>query len=154
MRLRSITFFLLLLATAACSANRIEFDANPPYAPHFYRKFDVEVTWQASRTGRDISLTGTVTNLRDQFMCELDLTARLLNEKGDVLAEETFTGFPRFIPSGKAAPFNMKIRLPEGSAPARLRLSYAYWLADEPPSFLGYAGYGDIPHFGNFYAPL
>jgi hypothetical protein len=154
MRLRSIIIILLLLATVACSAYRTEFDDNPPYAPHFYRKFDVEIAWQAARTGRDIRLSGTVTNRRYAYMRDLELTAWLLDEKGDVLAEETFTDFPTYIPSGKAAPFNVKLRLPDGEGPARLRFRYNYWLAEEPPAFRGYAGYEEIPHFGNFYAPL
>jgi hypothetical protein len=151
MRLQSIITILLLLATVACSAYRNEFDANQSYAPHFHRKFDLEVTWQAARTGRDISLSGTVTNRRYAYMRDLELTASVLDEKGDVLAKETLADFPTYIPSGKSAPFNMKLRLPDGAAPARLRFSYTYWLAEELPAF---RGYGDIPHFGKFYAPL
>ena len=114
----------------------------------------MEVAWQAARTGRDISLSGTVTNLRYAYMRDLELTTRLLDEKGGVLARETLADFPTYIPSGQAAPFHMKLRLPDGTAPTRLRFSYTYWLAEEPPAFRGYGGYEDIPHFGYFYAPL
>ena len=154
MRRRSIIAILLLLATAACSTYRKEFDANPPYAPHHYRNIDVEVAWQTERTGQDIRLSGAVTNHRYAYMRDLELTARLLDEKGGVLARETLTDFPTYIPSGKSAPFQMKLRLPDGTAPARLRFSYTYFLAEEPPAARGYGGYEEIPHFGNVDAPL
>lgn len=154
MRIRSIVAILLLLATAACSTYRREFDANPPYTPHYFRSFDVEVAWQAERTGEEIRLSGAVTNRRYAYMRDLELTARLLDEKGGVLARETVADFPTYIQSGKAAPFRMNLRLSEGAAPARLRFSYTYWLAEEPPSVRGYGGYENIPHFGNFDAPL
>ena len=155
MRVRTIIAILLLLATAACSTYRKEFDANPPYAPHYFRKnIDVEVAWQAERTGQEIRLSGTVTNFRYAYMRDLELTARLLDEKGGVLARETLTDFPTYIPSGKSAPFQMKLRLPDGTAPARLRFSYTYFLAEEPPAARGYGGYEEIPHFGNVDAPL
>ncbi|HEY3307236.1 MAG TPA: hypothetical protein VGJ93_02165 [Desulfuromonadaceae bacterium] len=154
MRVRWSIAILMLLATAACSTYRREFDANPPYAHHYFRNIDGEVAWQAERTGQGIRLSGTVTNHRYAFMRDLELTARLLDEKGGVLNKETLSDFPTFIPSGKAAPFHMNLRLPDGTAPARLRFSYTYWLAEEPPAFRGYGGYEDIPHFGNFDAPL
>lgn len=37
MRVRSIIAILLVLAMAACSTYRREFDANPPFAAHYYR---------------------------------------------------------------------------------------------------------------------
>lgn len=154
MRVRSIIAILLLLVTAACSTYRREFDANPPFAPHYYRNFDVEVAWQAERSGQDVRLSGTVTNHRYAYLRDLELTARLLDEKGNILARETDSDFPTYIPSGKAAPFQMKLSLPDGTTPARLRFNYTYLLAEEPPAFRGYGGYEDIPHFGNFDAPL
>jgi hypothetical protein len=154
MRVRSIIAILLLLVTAACSTYRREFDANPPFAPHYYRNFDVEVAWQAERSGRDVRLFGSVTNHRYAYLRDVELTARLLDEKGNILARETDADFPTYIQAGKAAPFQMKLSLPEGITPARLRFNYTYLLAEEPPAFRGYGGYEDIPHFGNFDAPL
>ena len=154
MGVRSIIAILLMLATAACSTYRREFDANPPFAPHFYRSFDVEVAWQAERTGQDVRLSGTVTNRRYPYLRDLGLTARLFDEKGNVLARETDDDFPTYIPSGKGAPFHVILTLPDGTTPARLRFNYTYFLAEEPPAFGGYGGYDDTPHFGNFDAPL
>jgi len=154
MRVRSIIVILLLLSMTACSTYRKEFDVNPPYAPHFFRNIDVEVAWQAERTGQEIRLSGAVTNRRYAFLRDLELTGRLLDEMGGVLARETLADFPTYIPSGKAAPFHMNLRLPDGAVPARLRFSYTYWLAEEPPAVRGYGGYEDVPHFGKFDAPL
>src|SRR6185369_10280518 len=120
MRVRTFIAILLLLAMAACSTYPREFDANPPFAPHYYRNFDVEVAWHAERTGQDIRLSGAVTNHRYAYMRDLELTARLLDEKGGVLARETLTDFPTYIPAGKAAPFHLNLRFPDGKAPARL----------------------------------
>lgn len=154
MRARTIITILLLLATAACSSYRKEFDANPPFAPHYFQKLDVKLTWQSERNGQEILLSGTVTNLRYAFLRDLELTARLLDEKGRVLARETVADFATYIPSGEAAPFSMNLRFPAGTVPARLRFNYTYGLAEEPPAFRGYGGYDDVPHFGKLDAPL
>ncbi len=152
MRARHIIAILLLSVTAACSVHRKEFDANPPYAPHYFRGFDVEVVWQAVRTGREIRVSGSLINHRDAYLLDPELTARLLDEKGGVLSDETFSDFPRYIPSEKAAPFQMVLHIPSGAVPGRVRFSYTYRLAEEPPAFR-YGGYEDIPHFGHFDAP-
>jgi hypothetical protein len=154
MRVRTICIILLLLATAACSAYRTEFDINPSYAPHYFRHFDVEVTWRSTVAGEELQLKGMVTNRRYTYMQDLELTARLLDEKGGVLATKTMADFPRYIPSGKGEPFQTVLTIPAGSAPARFRFSYKYWLAEEPLAVMGYGGYEDVPHFGDFEAPL
>jgi len=154
MRGRSIVAILLVLATTACSTYRREFDANPPFASHYYRNFDVEVAWQAEQTGQDVHLSGAVTNRRYAYLRDLELTARVVDEKGNVLARGKIHEFPTYIPSGKAAPFRMNLSLPGGTTPARLRFNYTYLLAEEPPAARGYSGYEHVPHFGNFDAPL
>ena len=154
MRMRSIIAILLLLATTSCSTYRKEFDANPPLAPHYFRNIDVEVAWQSQRTGQEMRLSGAVTNRRYAYLRDLELTVWLLDEKGGVVARETRVDFPTYIPSGKSAPFQLNLRLPAGTSPARLRFSYTYFLAEEPPAVRGYGGYEDVPHFGNFDAPL
>jgi len=154
MRVRTFIAILLLLATAACSTYRREFDANPPFAPHYYRNFDVEVAWQAERTGQDIRLSGAVANRRYAYLRDLELTVRLLDEKGNVLARRTSDDFPTYIPAGKDAHFHMLLSFPAGTTPARLRVNYTYFQAEEPPAVRGYGEYDDIPHFGNFAAPL
>jgi hypothetical protein len=154
MRVRSIIIILLMLAMAACGINRRELDSNPPFAPHHYGSFDVEIAWQAERAGRNVRLSGTVTNHRYAFLRDLELKGRLLDAEGETLARETVADFPTYIPPGKSAPFHMNLTLPDGSTPARLRFNYTYLLAEEPPVVGGYGGYDDIPHFGTFDAPL
>jgi len=154
MRVRSIIVVLLMLATAGCSVHRREFDSNPPFSSHYYRSFDVEVAWQAERSGQDVRISGTVTNHRYAFLRDLELKGRLLDAGGKTLAGETIADFPTYIPSGKSEPFQMNLRLPEGSTPVRLRFNYTYLLAEEPPAVKGYGGYDGIPHFGTFDAPL
>lgn len=154
MRVRTFIAVLLLLTTAACSSYRKEFDTNPSYAPHYFRNNGVEVAWQAERAGQEIHLSGTVTNHRYAYLRDLELKARILGEKGAVLARETLLDFPTYIPTGKAEPFHMILRLQAGTIPERLRFNYTFWLAEEPPAVRGYGGYDDVPHFGNFDAPL
>lgn len=154
MRLRTVIVILLLLVTAACSSYRKEFDINPAYAPHYFRNNNVGVDWQAERKGQEIRLSGKVTNYRYAYMRDLELTAKLLGEKGTVLTRETLIDFPTYIPSGKDAPFQINLRIPDGATPTRLRFNYTFWLAEEPPAFSGYGGYEDTPHFGKFDAPL
>lgn len=154
MRIRTVFVVMLLMATTACSSYRKEFDANPSYAPHYFRNNGVEIAWQAERTDMEIRISGTVTNHRYAYLRDLELKGRILGEKGTVLARETLNDFPTYIPTGKAAPFRMNLRLPTGTDPQRLRFNYTFWLAEEPPAVSGYSGYEDVPHFGNFDAPL
>jgi hypothetical protein len=154
MTIRRFIVILMLLVTASCSSYRKEFDANPAYTPHFFRNNNVEVAWQTERIGQEIRLSGKVINYRYAFMRDLELTARVLGDKGAVLTKETIIDFPTYIPTGKDAPFQMTLRLPDSAAPSRLRFNYTYWLSEEPPAFSGYGGYEDTPHFGKFDAPL
>jgi hypothetical protein len=143
-----------MLATAACSVHRREFDSNPPFSSHFYRSFDVEVAWQAERIGQNVRLSGTVTNRRYAFLRDLELKARLLDVEGKTVASEIIADFPTYIPAGRSEPFQMILTLPDGRTPVRLRFNYTYVLAEEPPAFRGYGGYDGIPRFGTFDAPL
>jgi hypothetical protein len=154
MRLRSIIAIVLVLVTTACSSYRREFDANPPFDAHDYRNFDVEVAWQAERTGQDVRLRGTVTNHRYAYLRDLELRGILMDEKGIVLARATVDDFPTYIPSGRGTSFQMRFSIADGATPARLRFRYTYLLAEEPPAVRGYGGYDDTPHFGKFDAPL
>ncbi len=141
---------LLLMAATACSTYRRELDANPPFAPHHFGYYDVEVNWQAERTDGLFRLAGTVTNRRYAYLRDLETTVRLLDNKGKLLARESFTDFPTYLPPGKTEPFRMEFRLSPDAAPARLSFTYIYWLAEEPPAF---RGYDDVPHFGHFESP-
>jgi starvation-inducible outer membrane lipoprotein len=151
MSLRLMLAALLMVATAACSTYHKEIDGNPPFAPHHFRYYDLEVAWQSEQTGQGIRLTGTVTNHRSYYLRDLELTARLVDSHGKVLSRETFSDFPVYLSTGKTEPFRLEIRVPSGTAPERVRFTYVYWLTEEPPAF---RGYDDVPYFGNFDSPL
>lgn len=138
---------LLLLATTACSTVRRELDSNPPFAPHYFRYHDVEVNWQVERSYELLRLAGTVTNRRDAYLRDLELTVRVVDGMGRPLARASFTDFPTYLPPGKTETFRMDLRPPPGAMPAWFRFTYIYWLAEEPPAF---AGNEDVPHFGHF----
>lgn len=152
--LRLTSVILLMLVTAACAAYHREFDANLPFAPHFSRNFDVEVAWQSVQTGSILKVAGSVTNRRYAFLQDFELTAKIFDQKGALLASETSDSFPNYIPSGKSEPFAMTLTLPDGATPTRLSFHYDYFLKEEPPVFRGYGESGDTPHFGTFDAPL
>jgi len=46
MSLRLMLALLLMVATAACSTYHKEIDDNPPFAPHHFRSYDLEIAWQ------------------------------------------------------------------------------------------------------------
>ncbi|HEY6873952.1 MAG TPA: hypothetical protein VI298_14600 [Geobacteraceae bacterium] len=147
---RFILAALLLLTTAGCAAYRKELDGNPPFSAHHFRAYDLEIAWSTEQSGDTVSLAGTATNLRGYFLRDLELTARLVDKEGKVLARETFTDFPTYLPSGTGEPFRMKLRVPPGSAVERIRFSYGYWLAEAAPYF---RRYNDTPYFGGFVSP-
>jgi len=141
----------LILITASCSSYRKEIDDNPPFAPHHFRYYDVEITWRTEPTNDGVRLTGTVTNRRDYYLRDLELAARLMNERGVVLARTDYAAFPHLIPPGKAAPFEMELRLSPNTGSERVRFTYVYWLTEAAPELRGAE---DVPHFGSFDAPL
>lgn len=148
---RFLVTALLLLATAACSSYHKEIDGNPPFAPHHFRYYDVEIAWRAEPTNDGVLLTGTVTNRRDYYLRDLELAARLMNERGVVLARADYAAFPHLIPPGNVAPFEMELRLPPNTRSEQVRFTYVYWLTEAAPELRGAE---DVPHFGSFDAPL
>ncbi len=142
---------LLLLLATACSTYRKELDSNPPFSSHRFRAYDLEISWQAEKTADGVRLVGAVTNRRSYYLHDLELTARLADERGRIVARETYADFPNFIPPGKTEAFQLELHPAPGSAPQQVRFTYVYWLAEEPPAF---RGYGDVPTFGNFNSSL
>jgi len=153
MSARFVVAMLLFLVTTSCSTYRQEIAAGPAYTkpaytPHYFRNRDVEVVWQAERTGREIRLSGTVTNRHNTYMRNLVLTTRLLNEISRDLARETLTEFPTYCLCWQTVPFKVNLRVPSGATPKRLHINYTYWVAEEPPAARGYVGIKGFPHFG------
>src|SRR6266540_449174 len=142
-----IVTLLLLPAIWGCSHYRKEIDSNPPFASHHFRYYDVAISWQAEKTTNGIRLAGTVTNLRSFYLRDLELTARLVDEQGKVMARGHFADFSNYIPPGKTETFRLEVASPPAITPEKVRFTYVYWLAEEPPAFRGYS---DVPYFGSF----
>lgn len=143
---------VLLLLVAACATPRKELDTNPPFSSHRYRYYDLEILWKSARTNNIVSIEGQVKNLRSYYLRNLELTASLLDEKGEVLARETFASFPHLLDIAGTETFRMELRLKAGEEPKRLRFSYTYRLADAYQS-PGYAR-DDVPRFNSFESNL
>lgn len=153
MKRKSIPAALLMLVLLlACAAPSKELDANPSFSPHHYRYYDLDLTWKSERTDDLISIEGMASNLRYYFMRDLELTVSLLDQKGEVLAKESYTSFPTFIRTGEAAPFRLQLRLKPGEAPMRVRFSYTYLLTDTYQTY-GYPR-DDVPRFNSFESAL
>lgn len=141
---------VLLVALSGCAGYPKVQDSNPPFAEHHYRYYDLEVQWRAERTDGSLRLTGTVRNLRDLYLQDLELNARLVSRQGKVIARDSFTDFPIYIPPGTAEPFRLQFRIPPGEEAKEVRFSYYYFGVEAPPAF----GVQDnVPHFGGFVSP-
>lgn len=143
---------IMLVFLTACAAPVKELDANPPFSPHRYRYYDVEILWKSERTDDLIRIEGTVNNLRYYFLRDLELTAGLLDEQGEVLTRETYATFPTFIRTHETVPFRLELRVKPGQSPRRVKFSYTYLLADTYESY-GYPR-DDVPHFNSFESDL
>jgi hypothetical protein len=148
---RFIMVMLLLLTTAGCAGYRSTADTNPAFSAHNVRHYDVEVNWRAEQAPDGvIRLQGTVTNARYYHLQDLELNARLVDQKGKVVARDNFADFPVYLPPGKTEPFRMEFRVPPGTQPDKLRFSYYYWLAEGAPAYRNI----EEPKFGGFISPL
>lgn len=153
MRRKSISALLLILSyLVACAGPMKELDANPPYSPHQYRYYDLELDWKSERTDDLVRIEGKLSNLRYYFLRDLELTASLLDEKGKVVARESVTAFPTYLRTNETVPFRLELRLKPGQALRRIRFSYTYQLADTYQSN-GYRR-DDVPHFNSFESEL
>ena len=142
---------LLLLSCCGCATYHKEIDSNPPYSAHHFRYFDLEITWQARKTGSGVRICGTIHNLRAYYLQDLELNARLLNQSGRVVARGSSADFPNYVDPGRSVPFDLEFPLAPGSEADRVHFGYLYWLVEAAPEF---RSEDDVPHFGAFTAPL
>lgn len=147
---RLILAALLLLTMAGCAGYRSELDVNPPFTAHYFRHHDVGINWRAEQSDGVVRVSGTVTNLRYLFLQDLELSGRLMNEHGKLVARDSFSDFPNYLPPGKTEPFSLEFHVPPGTKAEKIHFSYYYWLVEAPPAF---RGYDDAPHFGGFVSP-
>jgi len=148
---RKILLAALLVLTTGCVHYHKELDTNPPFTAHRFRYYDVEINWQAVQGNDGVRVDGTVNNLRSDYLENMELTARLVDRQGKVLARQTYTDFSTDIPPGKPEPFRLEFNIAPGTQPALIRFSYYYWPIEAAPRFRGETG--DTPVFGNFDAP-
>ncbi len=141
---------LLLIFCTGCSC--MEIDRNPPFSSHHFRSGDLEITWQAKREAEAVSVTGTVRDIRSYYLQDLELTVRLLNGKGKVIARGTYADFPDYLAPGKDAPFHLKLSIPSGEEAEHVHFSYLFWLAQGAPPALRV--YEKVPISGNFASPM
>lgn len=150
MVLKIIFTTALVLATVGCSVYHKELDGNPPFDAHQFRYYDLEINWRAERNDDVVRLAGTVSNLRSDYLWNLEVIARLMDQQGKVFARRIYDDFPTYFPPGKAEPFRLEFRLAPGAHLERIHFSYSYWPIEAPPSFRGEK---DAPSFGSFYSP-
>lgn len=142
---------LMLLSCSGCTFFCKEIDANPPFSPHHFCYNEVEVNWQAEQGADGVRLSGTVRNLSPRYLQDLELTARLVNEQGRVIARGTAMSFPVYLAPDKPAPFHLDFHLPSGAQVKRVHFSYLFWVSEGGPSFRVYE---DAPRFRTFASPL
>lgn len=145
---RCIVAILLVLTVAGCVGYHKELDNNPPYSAHRFRYYDLEIDWRTEHQGDGtLLLTGTVNDLRSDYLWDMELTARIVDRQGKVLSRHTFTDFPTYLAPGKPEPFRMEFTLAPGVQPERIHFSYYYWPFEAPPYFRGDK---NAPSFGGF----
>lgn len=142
---------LLVLAGAGCTPYHKQLDTNPAYNGHHYRYYDLEIAWLSEVKNDTLSIAGTVTDLRSDYLWDMELTSRLVGRDGKTFARQTYADFPTYLAPGKPEPFRMEFRLLPGAQPERIRFSYTYWPVEASPRFRG--DVGDTPVFGGFEAP-
>ena len=147
---RLLLVAMLMLAVSGCAGYRKVQDSNPPFAEHLFRYYDLEVQWRAERSDGALRLVGTVRNVRDLFLQDLELNARLVNQRGKVIARNIFLDFPEYLPPNQAEPFHLQFRLPPGEQAKEVHISYFYYPVEAPPAF---GGQEYVPKFGGFVSP-
>ncbi len=118
--------FLLLVLSGCAGYPKVQ-DSNPPFSEHHYRYYDLDVQWRAEGSDGLLRLTGTVRNLRDLYLQDLELSARLVNREGKVIARDFFPDFPNYIPPGTTEPFHLQFRVPPGEEAKEVRFRYYYF---------------------------
>lgn len=146
---RLLWLALLLLAIAGCSAYHKELDSNPAFSSHRFSYYDVEVAWRSAAHENTFLVTGTVSNLRSYYLRDFEITARLVDQQGNIYGRQTYADFPTYISPGRTEPFKMAFHTPSGTKIKQIHFSYYYWLTEAAPQFRGNE---DVPTFGSFTA--
>ncbi|TSK07158.1 MAG: hypothetical protein FPO08_11105 [Geobacter sp.] len=119
----ALTVMMLSMITA-CASTHSKQDANPAYASHQFSNHEVAIAWKAQETDKGVRIDGTVQNVRQDIpYTSLQLTAKLLDAKGKVMAKETKTFSGRFAGT---EPFTIEIPVENKQCIDELDFSYSY----------------------------
>ncbi|KAA0889011.1 hypothetical protein [Oryzomonas rubra] len=130
--LRKIMYYsaLLLFFLPACTSTRTTHDINPAFSDHQYNHHDISMVWRAEKNNTDIRIVGTLTNTRIDTPYEgFELTATLLDERGNTLAKDTFKVAPG--PLVGSQPFRLDIPVENKELLQHIKFFYTYGLADD-----------------------
>lgn len=118
----------VLLTFSACASQHAKLDANPAFSSHQYSSHDLDISWKSEKTDTGIRIAGIVTNVRNDMPYNaLELTAKLLDEQGNLLAQKTHAFPSRFAGS---EPFVMDIPVQNKEMAKQVSFSYSYGTED------------------------
>lgn len=115
--------FMLLAACAGYQPPRYD----PALYPHRYKGYDLALSWKTGLEGGNLTVEGLVRNNRNAYLRGLELTLELLDSEGRRLSAATFFSIPDLVQLDEIRPFDLKLPVPPGSAPKRLRFLYKYY---------------------------
>lgn len=119
----------VLFLLSACAAQHATLDTNPAFSSHRYSSHELEVVWKSEKTETGIRIDGTVKNVRvDYPYNSLVLIAKLLDEKGNVLAKGNHLFPDRFVGS---EPFSIDIPTVQSDRLKRISFTYSYGTVED-----------------------
>ena len=143
---KTICVSVISLLMAACAA-QLPVRCDPALYTHCYKGFDLDVAWKTRRDGANLAVLGAITNNRNEFLRDLELTVTLLDDQGKKLSSADFMFIPNIIRLDEIKPFGLMLTVPPGSAPQRLKFRYSYYQTGNGIGF-------HLPFFYEFEADL
>lgn len=122
---RILLYPLIFMLLAACAGYQPP-RHDPALYPHRYKGYDLAFAWETGREAGSVTVEGFVKNNRNAFLRGLELTAELVDNEGRRLSTATFFFIPDLVQLDETRPFDLKLSVPPGSAPKRLRFLYKY----------------------------
>jgi hypothetical protein len=119
----------ILFLLSACAAQHANLDANPAFSSHRYSSHELEIIWKTEKTDTGVRVQGTVRNVRtDLPYNSLELTAKLLDENGKVLAKGNHLFPDRFVGS---EPFSIDFPAVQSDRVKRINFTYTYGTVED-----------------------
>jgi len=120
-RLFRFLVILGLVALFGC-AHQVQQD-RPEEFPNRANRFDIRFAWGTQPAGDAIEVRGIATNVRFDYVEDLQLQLSLLDAGGRVIAKDTFFFIPSQIPRDASAPFAITLK---GAASPGEKLQFLY----------------------------